>query len=179
MHACHSINAMPLRLVGEVCRGKGNMSLEHPCKAFLLVVGRRSEMNCPSHVGCPIPILCPTVHQVKLVPCDPSCSLFSWSVVDNCPVWPNRAGKSGFIFLKYIWMDENLMDGKERPTKCCCSARNFSNLSAPVTSVTCDMVFRSRAQNSDQPLPYPRRVQASRSTGTVQQSLDRGMSRNL
>ena len=103
MHACHSINAMPLRLVGEVCRGKGNMALEHPCKAFLLVVGRSSKMNCPSHIGCPIPILCPTVHQVKLVPCDPSCSLFSWSVVDNCPVWPNRAGKSGFILLKYIY----------------------------------------------------------------------------
>ena len=91
MHACHSINAMPLRLVGKVGGGKGDMALEHPCKALLLIVGRRSQVNCPSHISCAILVLCSTVHQVELILCDPTSCLLSWSVVDNCTIWTNRA----------------------------------------------------------------------------------------
>ena len=94
MHACHSINAMPLRLVGKVDRCKGDMALQHPGKALLLIVGRRSQVNCPSYVSGSILVLCSTVHQVKLILCDPSSRLFSWSVVDDCTIWPNGAEKS-------------------------------------------------------------------------------------
>ena len=73
--------------------GKGDMALEHPCKALLLIVGRRSQVNCPSHISCAILVLCSTVHQVELILCDPTSCLLSWSVVDNCPVWTNRAGE--------------------------------------------------------------------------------------
>merc|ERR1719365_271335 len=91
MHACHGVDAMPFGFIGEVGTCKGDVTLKHPCKALLLIVGRRSQVNCPSYVSRSIPVLRSTVHQVKLIPCDSSCSFFGWSVVDNCPIWPNRA----------------------------------------------------------------------------------------
>ena len=93
MHPCHSVDTMPLGLVREVGRGKSYMPLEHSCEALLLIVGGRPQVDCPRHISCPIPILRPTVYKVELISCDSPCSLFSWPVMDYCPVWSNRAGK--------------------------------------------------------------------------------------
>ena len=62
MHSCKCVNAVPLRLIGEVGGGKCYVALQHPGEALLLVVRRRPQVNSSRYISCAIFVLCSAVY---------------------------------------------------------------------------------------------------------------------
>ena len=62
MHSCKCVNAVPLRLIGEVGGGKCYVALEHPGEALLLVVRRRPQVNSSRYISSAIFVLCSAVY---------------------------------------------------------------------------------------------------------------------